>query len=266
MYDMEYAFDCSNGNLNLYEGNKHLGRYGKYKLSDVLSIRINDEHRLEYLVNNLVIHTSEHKTVAYPLYAQAALYGSNAQLTNMKWVGERKVFKGVLAVDAPVSFHNFGDSYSKRPGQLQRFNTIGTRWSQTVSVLGFEKNSKVKGISAVIPQLHHHMMVGLTSSESINSNKNVDFGFYINSNNYLYIRHNNVQVPGSPTVRYYVGDKVLVVVNKSNNNIEYWLHDAKGNKRKLYTSKRPVETYPLYGVNSMYSGGSFMKSIRWTAL
>ena len=122
----------------------------KYKLSDVLSLRINDEHRLEYLVNNLVIHTSDHKTVAYPLYAQAALYGSNAQLTNMKWVGERKVFKGVLAVNAPVSFHNFADSYSKRPGELQRFNTIGTRWSYTTSIFSFNESTLVRGVSAVI--------------------------------------------------------------------------------------------------------------------
>merc|ERR1711871_382705 len=209
---------------------------------------------------------SEHKTVAYPLYAQAALYGSNAQLTNMKWVGERKEFKGVLAVNAPVSFHNFGDSYSKRPGELQRFNTIGTRWSQTVSALGFGKNSTVNGVSAVIPQLSHYMMLGLTSSESVNNNKNIDFGIYIHANNCLYIYQNNVQVSGTSAVRYHVGDKVLVVVNKSSKNVEYWLHDAKGKKRKLYTPPRAVETYPLYAVNSMYSGGSLMKSIRWTAL
>lgn len=261
--EYNYMIFDNNNIIYINDNGVFSGIVGGYNINDIVQIRINSENKIEYIIDNILLYTSEYITncnIFY--YIKLSIYDSLFIIKDIIWIDENDfTFIKLPSANKFINFKSIQEDILINNNSIKKIgqDTIWSNFIISENKINLNNNSisDIRGIEFTILSEYKRGIVGINLQKNENLNwTNFDYSIYFDNYNNLEIYEKNNLIGNF--YKYNINDKFQIRLNIYN-KIEYSI-----NNTLLYISKQLIDINDSYVVNISMCDNEFeIKELKW---
>ncbi len=261
--EYNYMIFDNNNIIYINDNGFFSGIVGGYNINDIVQIRINSENKIEYIIDNILLYTSEYiinSNIFY--YIKLSIYDSLFIIKDIIWIDESDfTFIKLPSTNKFINFKSIQEDILINNNSIKKIlqNTIWSNFIISENKINLNNNSisDIRGIEFIILSEYKRGIVGINLQKKENLNwTNFEYGIYFDNYNNLEIYEKNNSI--GKFYKYNINDKFQIRLNNYN-KIEYCI-----NNTLLYISKQLIDINDSYVVNISICDNEFeIKELKW---
>jgi hydrocephalus-inducing protein len=261
--EYNYMIFDNNNIIYINDNGNFSGIVGGYNINDIVQIRINSENKVEYIIDNILLYTSEYiinGNIFY--YIKLSIYDSLFIIKDIIWIDESDfTFIKLPSTNKFINFKSIQEDILINNNCIKKIlqDTIWSNFIISENKINLNNNSisDIRGIEFIILSDYKRGIVGINLQKKENLNwTNFEYGIYFDNYNNLEIYENNNSI--LKFYKYNINDKFQIRLNNYN-KIEYCI-----NNTLLYISKQLIDINDWYVVNISMCDNEFeIKELKW---
>ena len=261
--EYNYMIFDNNNIIYINDNGFFSGIVGAYNINDIVQIRINSENKIEYIIDNILLYTSEYivnSNIFY--YIKLSIYDSLFIIKDIIWIDENDfTFIKLPSTNKFINFKSIQEDILINNNIIKKIgkDTIWSNFIISENKINLNNNSisDIRGIEFTILSEYKRGIVGINLQKKENLNwTNFEYGIYFDNYNNLEIYEKNNLI--GKFYKYNINDKFQIRLNNYN-KLEYCI-----NNTLLYISKQLIDINDSYVVNISIRDNEFeIKELKW---